>query len=331
MGFLSSILPLAATALGTAVAGPVGGAIGGSLGGMITKNASTIGTGIGGAVGGYLDDKDNRQNATNARNIANEQYNSTFAQQQALGEQANAQRIAAAQKQMDFQERMSNTSHQREVKDLYAAGLNPILSSKYGGSSTPGGALAQIADTATPAASSAAARARQTLEMNQMAAQTNMLLASARKTEQETRTSQLENTLLEDRRGQITATTSNLRTSRNKIIADIGAVIQNTTNAAEKQKLQQLEQRIKRLSLADLRNKSVVAEAIGPYGQFLVTNASPGYQKILASLWALSQGKPLPSNPAQTFPAPDRKLENWKTQNARIKENSRRRRAYDNP
>ncbi len=52
---------------------------------------------------------------------------------------------------------MSNTAHQREIKDLRKAGLNPILSAKYGGSSTPSGASsagakADIRDIGTPAA-----------------------------------------------------------------------------------------------------------------------------------------------------------------------------------
>jgi len=47
-----------------------------------------------------------------------------------------------ARKQMDFQAQQSATSYQRAVKDLRAAGLNPILAGTVGGASTPSGAMA---------------------------------------------------------------------------------------------------------------------------------------------------------------------------------------------
>lgn len=52
-----------------------------------------------------------------------------------------------AQKQMDFQERMSNTAYQRAITDLQKAGLNPALAYTQGGASSASGASASSDST----------------------------------------------------------------------------------------------------------------------------------------------------------------------------------------
>lgn len=72
-----------------------------------------------------------------------------------------------AAQQMQFQERMSSTAHQRAMADMRAAGLNPILAANNPASS-PSGAMSSGVDFLTPAVSSALASKRLREEVENM-------------------------------------------------------------------------------------------------------------------------------------------------------------------
>ncbi len=101
---------------------------------------------------------------------------------------------SSAKQQQRFQKRMSNTAHQREMADLEKAGLNPLLTGKYGGSSTPPGTSFTPSNPAEqiPQAHSAYQQLKQSkplvhAQVNQATANTANVVAQTQKTEAETK------------------------------------------------------------------------------------------------------------------------------------------------
>lgn len=96
----------------------------------------------------------------------------------------NEMQMALAQKQMDFQERMSSTAHQRAAADLEKAGLNRILALGKP-ATTPGGAMANL-EVPRAAKEAALAASATALQIRRQNAEIENINAATMKTKAET-------------------------------------------------------------------------------------------------------------------------------------------------
>lgn len=155
--------------------------------------------------------------------------------------EANQINIQEAQKNRDFQERLSNTAYGRAMKDMREAGLNPMLAFDKGGASTPSGSQATVqpvrkGDIAAGLANSAKTALQLSAEIPNIKSQTASNTSTA---------------VLNEKKAEVEQ-------------ANVGAVSANTRQAEAQTKLAQQNLQKAKADTRAARAKATVEEASVP-------------------------------------------------------------------